>query len=379
VTGVDKSIGATGDTMNVLRLIRSNKTYADFSTNIAPAIERAMEERLSENTVVLNIFSQDSFTVGFLDDPEKCLNLDYCKQKNIVVRRRKNPGGAVFGAKGSAIICLYLDTRLPLIPIKTIKDTFPFFLTRFSDTLNTIFELNTSYRPLNDIEINGRKLVATSAKLENDILTMRVLLNVCPTNRNILNNAVIAHAEKFKDKKIKSVGQRFTCLEEEIGRTIKEPDFLHLTTEFIEKIFGKDVELSFAELSDIEQKYAIEQQKEYTSEEWFYANSERERFKTIPSDTIKIEGLHKAQAGLIRVTLLLINDRIYDIIITGDFHPTPYKVLNDMENSLRGKKIDIEEIKNELGSIYNQPNVDITGTTMEDFILPFKKAFQQIH
>ena len=59
-----------GDKMNTLRLIRSNKTYADFSTNMSPAIERALEERISENTVVLNIFSQDSFTVGFLDDPE---------------------------------------------------------------------------------------------------------------------------------------------------------------------------------------------------------------------------------------------------------------------------------------------------------------------
>ena len=359
--------------MNTLRLIRSNYTYADYSTNLSPALEQALEERISENAVVLNIFPQDSFTVGFLDDPEKCLDLEYCDRAGIAVRRRKNAGGAVFGAKDSAFLCFYLDTRLPWIPVRTIKNAFPFFLTLCSDLINEKFGIKSSYRPLNDIEIDGRKLVATSARLEQDILTLRCLINVSPTDRNVLSRAVIAHAEKFKDKKTKTVGARFTCLEEEAGRKIHEADLLDLTAGIVAQVFGSRVTLSPGAMTDRERAYAAE-----IHEQCFYANSERMRFREIPEGLRKAEGLHKAPAGLIRFTLLLEGNRIRDLIITGDFHPTPYRVLKDMEAALRGKDIDIHNIQNELARVYYRHDVEIAGTEFNDFMAAFNKAINNL-
>lgn len=86
--------------MSVLRLIEADYTYADFSTSLSPAIELALEQRKAPNTVVLDIFRAGSFTIGVLEDPEKSLDLDYCRQENIVVRRRQNPGGAIWGPAG---------------------------------------------------------------------------------------------------------------------------------------------------------------------------------------------------------------------------------------------------------------------------------------
>ena len=65
--------------MEELRFIKTEYTYADFSTSVSPAIERALEQGQAKGTVVLNIFRGDSFTVGFLEDPEKCLDLNYCR------------------------------------------------------------------------------------------------------------------------------------------------------------------------------------------------------------------------------------------------------------------------------------------------------------
>ncbi len=363
--------------MEELRFIKAEYTYADFSTSISPAIELALERRETMGTVVLNIFRGGSFTVGVLDDPEKSLDLDYCKERKIVVRRRQNTGGAIWGPDGGAFMVIYVDTTLPWVPMKGIKDAFRVTLTQLAEAVKELFNINAVYRPLNDIEVEGRKLIPSSARLEKGILTMRLLVNVLPTNQDLLKRAIRTPIEKIEDKKIKDVAARFTWLEKEAGRKTDTSELEALTRRAIEKVFGGKVTLVPGELSALEKEYAAEYQKKYTSEPWFYANSERMRFKEIPSDALKTEGRHKALAGLIRVTLLIYHEKIHDLIITGDFHPTPYGVLKDMEDALRGKGCDIEIVEEEIQRIFSRPDVEIAGTEIRDFVSAFRKAFDQ--
>jgi lipoate---protein ligase len=362
--------------MEQLRLITTRYNYADFSTSISPAIELALEKREATSAVVLNIFRGGSFTSGFLDDPEKALDLEYCKQEEIVVRRRQNGGGAIWGPDGGALIVLYVDTRLRWVPIRTVGEAFPVVLNSLAEAVREQFKVEAVYRPVNDVEVEGRKLIPTSARLENEILTMRLLVNIVPSDPVILKNAIITPPEKIQDKKIKDPGARFTCLENEAGRKVSHSDLLTLTSKTVEKVFGSGVDLVPGELSDLEKEYAAQYQEKYVSDEWFYANSERLRFKEIPSDAVKCEGRHKAPAGLIRVTLLIVNDRIHDLIITGDFHPSPSRVLRDMEDKVRGKACNTEVIGDEIRRIFDRPDVEIAGTEVKDFMGAFSKAFR---
>ncbi len=361
-----------------LRLIQTEYNYADFSTSVSPAIELALEQRQAGGTVVLNIFRGGSITSGFLDDPEKSLDLEYCKKQGIVVRRRQNAGGAIWGPDGGALIVLYLDTRLPWVPLKTIGQAFGETLSCLAEAVGELFGIEAVYRPLNDVEVEGRKLIPTSARLEKGILTMRLLVNVVTTDPKILKRAILAPAEKTQDKKIKDPGARFTCLEREAGRKILSSDLLTIAGKTIEKVFGGRVRLVSGELSELEKEYAAEYQKKYTSQEWFYANSERMRFQNSPLDALKTEGRHKAPAGLIRVTLLVRKNRIYDLIITGDFHPSPYGVLRDMEKALRGKECNLEAVYSEIKRILDRSDVEIAGVELVDFMGAFNKAFGQV-
>lgn len=362
--------------MNQLRLIKTEYNYADFSTSVSPAVELALEKREAASAVLLNIFRGGSFTAGFLDDPEKSLDLEYCKRKGIIVRRRHNGGGAIWGPDGGALIVLYVDTRLPWIPVKTVGEAFPVVLTSLAEAVHELFEVAAVYRPVNDVEVEGRKLIPTSARLENDILTMRLLVNVVSSDPVTLKNAIITPPEKIQDKKIKDPGARFTCLENEAGRKISHSDLLALTSKTVEKVFGSGVELVPGELIDLEKEYAAQYQEKYISDEWFYANSERMRFKNIPADAVKCEGRHKAPAGLIRVTLLVSGNTMRDIIITGDFHPSPYGVLKEMENALRGEKCRREIVEAKIGEVFKRPDVEIAGTDVSDFAAAFARAFQ---
>ena len=360
-----------------LRFIKTDYSYADYSTTISPAIERALEERIAPSTVVLNTFSTDSITAGYLDDPEKSVDLEFCRENGIVVRRRQNAGGGVFGARGSAFLCIYVDTEQPWVPLKTIEDAFQVSLGAMAGVLRDLYGFQAQYRPLNDIVVEGRKVVPSSARLEKGILSLRILINVVPTDRALLQKAIITVAEKTRDKKIKDLGQRFTCLEAEAGRKIQASDLEELSRNTLARIFGGQVPLEAGQLNDQEQRYLEEYQEKYNSDEWFYQNSERTRFKNAPPEAVKGEGRHKAPAGLLRVTLLQEGGKIHDLIITGDFHPSPYGVLRDMEDTLRGKDADLTTVQKEIEAIYARPEVEMAGIETGDFSAAFAKAFQE--
>jgi lipoate-protein ligase A len=376
------SVRSTGDRDAILeqiRFITTEYTYADFSTSVSPALERAVEEGASPSTAILNIFRGGSFTIGVFEDPEKSLDLDYCRKEGITVRRRVNPGGSIWGADGGAILVLYLDTRLTWVPPKNVRDGFSMTLTRLAEAIRALYHIDARYRPLNDVEVNGRKLVATSAKLEKSILTMRLLINVAPANPDILKQAIKTPPEKIEDKPIKDVAARFTCLEAEAGRTIGVSDLHMLAQKTIQDLFGGKAGLVPGELGAEEKQVAAEYQEKYTSDAWFYENSERFRFKDMPPGTRTVEGRHKAPAGLIRVTLLVSENAMRDIIITGDFHPSPYGVLKEMEDALRGEKCRREIVEVKIRKIFERPEVEIPGTEARDFVAAFGKAFQELN
>jgi len=118
----------------------------------------------------------------------------------------------------------------------------------------------------------------------------------------------------------------------------------------------------------MERKHHREFQEQFSKESWFLANSESHRFKDIPLEAKRGEKRIKAPAGLIRAVLLKRDNRIYDLILTGDFHPRPHTVLGDMESILRGAPAQPEEIAKRIKEVYFRKGVEISGTTPEDFI-----------
>jgi lipoate-protein ligase A len=348
------------------RFLLLDETYADFSISTSPALERAVMEDLSPDTVVLDICPEDSFTVGVLDDPEKCIDLNFCRQKGVIVRRRNTTGGTIYTAKGSAVICYYLRASDPSVP-QNIGEAFPKILGDFAAAAQQMFGFPARYRPLNDVEVEGRKLMPSSCKIERGTLVFRLVLNVKPQNVEITSKAIVLPPEKVQDKSLKTVEERLTHLEREAGREI--------TSRELEKFVHKAVRLSFGEVDLIpgeinrdEEKYRHEFQEVYSREEWFLANSEAYRFKKIPPGVKRGEQRIKAVAGLIRAVVLKYQDRIYDLILTGDFHPRPHTILAELEAALRDAPARPDEIKNRIEGIYHGPGVEISGTSAQDFV-----------
>jgi lipoate-protein ligase A len=259
-----------------------------------------------------------------------------------------------------------------------MADAFSVSLTSLAEAVRGLFGVDAAYRPLNDVEVFGRKLIASSARLESDVLTMRMLLNVSPVNRHAFAGAIRTPPEKMADKRITDPVGRVTCLESETGHFIGDQELVRLTEDAVRRIFGEEVRLQVGELSDLERAYARRYHREHISPDWFYANSERGRFNAAPAGAVKGEGLHKAPAGLIRVTLLALGGQIHDLIITGDFHPRPYGIVAEMENAIRGLDLSMALVTERIGAIMGRGDVEIPGTEPKDFLAAFSKALDRL-
>lgn len=363
--------------MPVIRFLRMQYPYAEFSTLVSPAIERAVEEREAPSTVVLDLFTQDSITVGYFEDPEECLDLDFCREAGIMVGRRRNTGGAILGGRGSAFLVLCLDARQDWMPMRSLADGFRESLTAMAESMAGLFGLDARWRPLNDVEIQGRKIVASSARLEKEVLTLRLVINVAPVDSEVLARAMRTPPEKMKDKTVKNAAQRVSSLQQEIGRRVEEHEVLQLVEGSIRGMLGHWIELVPGKLSPMEERYAEECRRRFCSEEWFWERSERRRAQGIPPGAARLKGLHKAPAGLIRATLWVLEGLIQDALITGDFHARPLDVVQELENSLKGSEAKLECLAQRVAAVLERPDVELPGMERKDLLAALGRALEQ--
>jgi lipoate-protein ligase A len=346
------------------RFIVGHGSYADFSISVSPAVERAVAEGISPPTVYLNIFDGDSITIGVNEDPHQVLDLEFCRANGISTRRRVNGGGAIYAGKGSAFLSLYLPASLANVPA-TAAEAFPKVLGHVAASLEEIFDLKASYRPLNDVEIDGRKLVATSLKIEGGVMTFRILLNIKAMNTALAAQAMPMAPEKVRDKKHKDLGSRYTYLEQELQRPITHEELIAWVDTCIRRAFG-GVALQAGQLSPEENTFAQQAALELTADAWFNEKSEAVRYGPLmlPGDRIG-RGRRKAPAGLIWLSLLVRDGRVVRAIINGDWHPRPTRSVDWLEEGFVGLTADREACGQHIEAFMKRQDVEFAGVEAE--------------
>lgn len=355
----------TTDTINTTnrkpwRFVVGDLSYADFSISVSPAIERAVAERAVPPTVYLNVFDTDSITIGVNEDPNQVLDVDCCRRHGVTALRRMNGGGAIYAGRGSAFLALYVPLDEPNVP-STAAQAFPIVLGHVADSLREQFGLAAAYRPLNDVEVDGRKLVATSVKIEDGVLTFRILLNVKEIDTEMAARALPMPPEKVRDKKHKDLGSRYTFLERELGRAVSHEELVQWSHDVTRRAFG-DVGLTAGTTNGIENVLAKEYAGQLASDEWFNGKSEATRYAPLMRDGDRIgRGREKAPAGMIWFSLLVRDDRIVRAIVNGDWHPRPIRSVEWLEEGFAGLPAEREACEQHIKAFLARPDVEFAG------------------
>jgi len=358
---------------NPWRLVFGQDSYADFSVSVSPAVEKAVALGVAPSTVFIDMFGSDSVTIGANEDPNQVLDLPFCRERGVTVRRRPNGGGAIYAGAGSAFMVFYLKTDQPRVP-QSAADAFPAVLGATADVLQRLYGVPARYRPLNDVEIDGRKLMPTSVKLENGVLTFRILLNIKAIDTDVAARALPMPPEKVKDKVHKDLGSRYTWLEREIGRPVTLDDLTELATAVAMEAFAPPA-LQPGDLTAQERGWAEEFRRTLESDDWLYQNAFDRRLRPLlqPGDRIG-DGREKAVGGMIWATLLVRAGHVAGAVINGDWHPRPLESVAWLEESLIGAAAEPAAVEERIAAFLARPNVEFAGVRVEDLTAACAKA-----
>lgn len=359
------------------RLIVDRNNYADFSVSVSPAVEKAVVSGEAPPTILLTVFDGDSITVGVNEDPEQVLDLDYCRSNGIDFRRRVNGGGAIYAGAGSAFMVFYVPTAHPEVP-ETTAAAFPKILTAFADTLRELYGFPAEYRPLNDVQVEGRKLIPTSLKIENGVMTFRFVVNVKEMNTDVAAKAMPMPPEKVRDKPLKDLRSRFTCLEREAGRILNAEDLEAMARAAVARAFG-ETGLILGTLTDAERTYADEFRAIYDTDAWLYGKSERNRFGDLirPGDRVG-RGREKSVGGMLWATLVVRGGEVIHAVLNGDWHPRPIDSVGWLEEALVGAAAEPAAIRDRLAAFLARDDVEFAGVELDDLMVAFGKAIEDL-
>lgn len=312
----------------------------------------------SPDTLRYMFFKHDTVLVGYHQCVDLEINRDYCREHGIEINRRLTGGGAILMQPahiGFEIICDadFFNTGL------NRKRLYQ----KISEPVVNAFRrigLDASYRPLNDIEIKGRKVSGTggvdgkksllfhgSILMDMDFDTMIGSLNI--------------PIEKLSDKFLSSILDRMTTIQRELGHSVSTETFLPILTAEFKKSFS--VDLARDTLSAFEEDTVHETLDDYRSDAWV------QKIRMPPNARQETQGLHKAPGGLIRAVLVLDqrNRQIQSAMISGDFFATDPRLLLDIEARLKGSSIHPGQIRWHIHQVLRGNETTIPGVTADDF------------
>ncbi len=296
------------------------------------------------------------------------INLAYCQENGIGVVRRITGGGAIFLDPGQ--LGWELAIKRSTLGIHSLADVAREICEAAADGISSL-GVKASYRPRNDIEVEGRKISGTGGFFDGDTLFFQgtVLVDMDP---QLMVSALRVPKAKLAKRELDSAAQRVVTLRELLGAETPGLDQIQaaLAVAFTQH-FGLEIvpgELSEPELVLAEQLF----REEIGTEE--FVNEIEEP----PAARGDLVGRHTSPGGTITSYLRLEGpnqNRVRAALITGDFFVTPPRLIYDLESSLRGVYLD--ELGQAIGNFFDAAQVDMLSVSPQDFITSIENALKE--
>ena len=321
------------------------------------------------NTIHFLQFSPRAVLVGFHQAVREEVRVDYCRANGIEINRRITGGGAIFfdeSQLGWEVICgkEFFDLKVP-------NDRLFRILCEPVVTALKYLGIESSFRPRNDIEVNGRKISGTGGtESEGAFLFQGTMLTDFDVDTMLRSLRI--PVEKLKAKEIDSVKERVTCLKWELGYCPSIGEIKEAIKKGFEQHLGIRLEAGW--LTPEEERVFHEKLEYYRSAQWINMVNPKYQGHDV------VQAAYKSEAGLVRFTFVvnLQRMRIKDIYITGDFLSFPSRALFDMEAALRGGPLTRQFLHTTINTFFDHGKISVPGMTCEDFLKPVGLALEKV-
>ncbi|WNJ98945.1 hypothetical protein L2D14_13815 [Thalassospiraceae bacterium LMO-JJ14] len=255
------------------------------------------------------------------------VDVDYCAANGIGLGRRITGGGSIFFDEGQ--LGWELVFHRASLPAPDLGATAELICTAAAEGLRTL-GIDARFRPRNDIEVDGRKISGTGGFFDGDVLFYQGTLLI-DTNPEVMAQALKVPQAKLAKRDLDSAAQRVVTLRALLGdRTPGIDAAKQALLQGFEAGLGLRAE--DGEVSEREWARAREIHDEEIGTDDFVAEiDDPESDSGFQSASITTPG------GSVTVYLRLHRgqQRIQQVLITGDFFANPPRLVFDLEAALK--------------------------------------------
>ena len=247
------------------RLLDTGALSAAENMTLEKVILEARSRDIIPDTLHFLQFSPHCALVGYHQAVELEVEKDYCQKHGIQINRRISGGGNLYMDEGQLGWEIFTIKDAPGIPAR-LEDFYRLMCESAMAGLKRL-GVKASYRPANDIEVEGRKISGTGGTGKgNALLYHGTILTDFDVDTMIA--CLKLPLKKLENHQIKSFKERVTCLKEVLGYVPPINKIKDAMAEGFAEVFG--INLEPAGLSEWEKNLLNQELPYFQSDEWIY-------------------------------------------------------------------------------------------------------------
>ncbi|MBN1658798.1 MAG: DUF116 domain-containing protein [Anaerolineae bacterium] len=353
----------------VWRLLDTAPSSAAWNMALDEVVLTAHGQGHAPSTLRFLQFDPHCALVGYHQAVEQEIRVDYCREHGIDINRRLTGGGGLYWDPSALGWEIYAPQGHPGIASQVeamyeqLCNAAVYGLARLG--------VEASFRPKNDIEVNGRKISGTGGTAMGASFMFQGSLLI-DYDVDTMLRALRIPTEKLRDKEIDSVKERVTCLKWELGQVPPLAKIKAALVEGFAHVLG--VEFQAAGLTAAEEVLLAARLPFFESDEWVYGPRRSLDHRR------ELRALYKSPGGLVRVALVVDEGarRITSALITGDFFAYPKRAIFDLEAALKNAPARLPVIEQIVHNFWRESNVQIPGVTPDDVLHSIRQALDKL-
>lgn len=300
--------------------------------------------------------------VGLHQEIAREVDEEYCAASGLPVYRRHVGGGAVYLDRNQLFThFVFPKARAP----RHASELYPLFIEPVVRTYRD-FGIHASYRPINDIQVDGRKIGGTGAASIGEA-TVMVGSFMFDFDTATMAKCLRVPSEKFRDKLRQTLDDYMTTIVKQLGTAPPREDLLARFFRHCHDVLGLEPQRD--QPTDAEWR-AIEAAEAALLDPEFIEMQGRKLVALgvkIAADTHLTESALKAPGGLIRVHLLDREGKVADLMISGDLTCLPPEGLDHLAADLRGTPLDAAALSAAAERSLAAHGIETPGVAPADF------------
>jgi len=304
--------------------------------------------------------------IGYHQDVNLDVDLDYCKANNIPVFRREVGGGAVYLDGDQLFFQLILPQGSPIAP-PSIQAFYRKFLQPIINVYREI-GIEVQYKPVNDLVVENRKICGSGAGEIGESIAF-VGNMIIDFDYRMMSRVLRIPDEKFRDKVKKTIEENLSTIRRELGADQSarwdESTLNRMMADEFSRIIGP---LEPSTISPELELKVREVAAKMLNDSWLHKirrNTDGQTVK-VRSGLEMIHRLNKTVGGLIRAEFAVHEGRYKDVSLSGDFFSFPKAVVDLLAAELEGRET--KELPILIKNFFSDNTLDQPGISPDDWL-----------